>query len=96
MRLQHYNAAARGDTGNARTADVQALYEDGGDGESPARRGRATRTRDTRGSYRKRNRFNLHVHGDTYCYDCLCNYHNQIEQHKLSLGGAKEILKSLF
>ena len=34
--------------------------------------------------------------GDTYCYDCLCNYHNQTGQHKLSLGGAKEILKSLF
>lgn len=34
--------------------------------------------------------------GNTYCYDCLCNYRNQTEQHKLSLGGAKEILKSLF
>lgn len=24
--------------------------------------------------------------GDTYYYDCLCDYHNQTEQHKLSLG----------
>ena len=24
--------------------------------------------------------------GDTYCYDCLCNYRNQTKQHKLSLG----------
>lgn len=34
--------------------------------------------------------------GDTYCYNCLCDCHNQTEQHKLSLRGAKEILKSLF
>lgn len=34
--------------------------------------------------------------GETHYYDCLCNYHNQTEQHELSLGGAKEILKSLF
>lgn len=34
--------------------------------------------------------------GDTYCYDCLCNYYKQIERHELSRGGAKGILESLF
>lgn len=33
MRLQHYNAAVRRGTGNARTVDIQALYERGRRGE---------------------------------------------------------------
>ena len=33
MRFQHYNAAVRRGTGNARTVDVQALYVRGRRGE---------------------------------------------------------------
>lgn len=35
MRLQHYNAAARGGIGNVGAADVQALYERGRRGREP-------------------------------------------------------------
>ena len=32
---------------------------------------------------------------DTFCYGCLYNYYNQIEQHELSRGGAEKLLMSL-
>ena len=32
---------------------------------------------------------------DTFCYGCLCNYYNQIEQHELSRGEAEKLLVSL-
>lgn len=32
---------------------------------------------------------------DTFCYDCLCNYYNQTEQHELSRGEAEKLLVSL-
>lgn len=96
MRLQHYNAAARGGIGNAGAADAQALFERG-------RRGREPSFDEieplvlTMPEMLTESGFvsTCTCDEDTYRYGFLCNYYNQTEQHELSRGGAKELLVSL-